>query len=59
MANEKNKKNSLDREEYGHGYDLSPDDFDVVGQNNTAKKNNDNENKDKPSNKNNPSKLNL
>lgn len=55
----KNKKNSLDREEYGHGYDLSPDDFDVIGQNDEAKRQNQNENKDKPDNKHNPSRLNL
>ncbi|SOC21046.1 hypothetical protein SAMN05880501_112103 [Ureibacillus xyleni] len=52
------KGNKLDREEYGHGYDLSPDDFDVIGQNNLAKKQNKNENKDKPDNKHNPSRLN-
>lgn len=55
----KNKKNNLDREEYGHGYDLSPDDFDVIGQNDEAKRQNQNENKDKPDNKHNPSRLNL
>ncbi|KGR74581.1 hypothetical protein CD33_15920 [Ureibacillus sinduriensis BLB-1 = JCM 15800] len=54
----KKKKNTLDREEYGHGYDLSPDDFDVIGQNNEAKKHNQNENKDKRDNKHNPSRLN-
>lgn len=59
MAKDKNKKNSLDREEYGFGYDLSPDDLEIKGQNNKAKKNNDNENKDKPTNQNNPSRLNL
>jgi len=57
MKNENKEKSSLDSEEYG--YDLSPDDLDVRVQNNVAKKNNDNENKDKPTNKNNPSKLNL
>ncbi|MFF2753167.1 hypothetical protein ACFVR1_05360 [Psychrobacillus sp. NPDC058041] len=59
MAKDKNKKNSLDREEYGFGYDLSPDDLEVKGQNNKAKKNNDNENKDKPTNQNSPSRLNI
>jgi len=54
----KKKKNTLDREEYGHGFDLSPDDFDVIGQNDEAKKQNQNENKDKPDNKHNPSRLN-
>jgi hypothetical protein len=58
MVKDKNKKNSLDREEYGFGYDLSPDDLEVKGQNNKAKKNNDNENKDKPTNQNNQSRLN-
>ena len=59
MAKDKNKKNGLDREEYGFGYDLSPDDLDVRGQNITAKKNNDNENKDKPTDKKSPSRLNI
>lgn len=54
----KKKKNTLDREEYGHGYDLSPDDFDVIGQNDEAKKQNQNENKDKRDNKHNPSRIN-
>ncbi len=31
-----NKSNSLDREEYGFGYDVSPDDLDVYVQNNNA-----------------------
>lgn len=55
----KNKKgNQLNREEYGAGYDLSPDDLDVIGQNKEAKKQNQNENKGKPQNKHNPSRLN-
>ncbi|MFJ3389643.1 hypothetical protein [Lysinibacillus sp. NPDC086135] len=53
----KNKK-SLDREEYGFGFDISVDDLGVIGQNQQAKKQNDNENKDKPRNKDNPAKLN-
>ena len=36
----KEKAKQLGREEFGHGMDLSPDDFDVVGQNDAAKKNN-------------------
>lgn len=59
MPKDKNAKKSLDREEYGYGYDLSPDDLDVRGQNKEAKTCNDNENKDKPTNKKNPSRLNL
>ncbi|AXI00862.1 hypothetical protein DV702_14795 [Sporosarcina sp. PTS2304] len=43
----KNKQNEKMREEYGFGYDLSPDDFDVIGQNDAAKKNNANSQKDK------------
>lgn len=59
MANNKKKKsNNLDREEFGYGYDISPDDLDVIGQNNSAKDKNDNENKDRPTNKTNPSRLN-
>lgn len=54
----KNKKNKLNREEYGFGYDLSPDDLDVIGQNKQAKKQNQNENKGKPQNENNPSRIN-
>lgn len=57
MANKKKNK-KVDREEYGHGFDLSPDDFDVIGQNQQAKKQNQNENKGKPDSKNNPSILN-
>ncbi|EPD50744.1 hypothetical protein HMPREF1210_02714 [Paenisporosarcina sp. HGH0030] len=33
------KKARFDREEFGHGYDLSPDDLDIIGQNNAAKTN--------------------
>ncbi|MED3660718.1 hypothetical protein [Ureibacillus terrenus] len=54
----KKKEKPLDREEYGYGYDLSPDDLDVIGQNEQAKKANQNENKGKPSSKQNPSILN-
>ncbi|MFJ7969815.1 hypothetical protein [Psychrobacillus sp. NPDC096389] len=59
MTKGKNPRKSVDREEYGFGYDVSPDDLDVRGQNNAAKKKNDNENKSKPSNKDNPSRLNI
>ncbi|TQR09247.1 hypothetical protein [Psychrobacillus soli] len=59
MTKGKNPRKSLDREEYGFGYDVSPDDLDVRGQNKEAKTNNDNENKDKPTNKDNPSRLNI
>lgn len=48
------KKNGLDREEYGYGYDISLDDLGVIGQNQQAKKQNDNENKGKPRTKENP-----
>ncbi|MEK4484407.1 hypothetical protein MHH81_02305 [Psychrobacillus sp. FSL H8-0484] len=59
MPKDKNVRKSLDREEYGFGHDLSPDDLDVIGQNQNAKKNNDNENKGKPSKKDSPSRLNI
>ena len=36
----KHKAKQLDREEFGFGMDLSPDDFDVIGQNDAAKKHN-------------------
>ncbi|WP_312126186.1 hypothetical protein [Lysinibacillus boronitolerans] len=55
---EKRNKKPLDREEYGYGFDISVDDLAVIGQNQQAKKQNDNENKDKPHNKDNPSTLN-
>ncbi|EON74322.1 hypothetical protein ACMGD3_19320 [Lysinibacillus sphaericus] len=58
MANEKRKKRQLDREEYGYGFDISVDDLGVIGQNKQAKKQHDNENKDKPHNKDNPSIIN-
>lgn len=34
--------NEKDREEYGYGYDKSVDDLKVIGQNQSAKKNNRN-----------------
>lgn len=34
----KHKAKQLGREEFGYGMDLSPDDFDVIGQNDAAKK---------------------
>ncbi|MEO4051874.1 hypothetical protein [Solibacillus sp. CAU 1738] len=58
MAKENNKKNGLDREEYGYGFDISVDDLGVIGQNNKAKKQHDHENKEKPQSKKNPSTLN-
>ncbi|MBD7944177.1 MULTISPECIES: hypothetical protein [Psychrobacillus] len=36
----KKKENTLDREEYGYGYDISPKDLGVVGQNEAAKRKN-------------------
>lgn len=55
LTKEKRNKSGLDREEFGAGYDLSPDDLDVRGQNTQAKKQNNNVNKAKQLNKNNPS----
>lgn len=53
------KKNTLDREEYGHGFDLSPDDFDVIGENDHAKKQQQqNKKNNERNNKQNPSRLN-
>lgn len=51
--NKTNKTNSLDREEYGFGYDASPDDLEVYVQNNSSqkKKNNDIKQKNKSHNK--------
>jgi len=58
LTKEKNNKKTVDREEYGYGFDISVDDLGVIGQNKQAKKQNDNENKDKPRNEDNPSILN-
>ncbi|MCG7436902.1 hypothetical protein P4645_17100 [Lysinibacillus fusiformis] len=58
LTKDKRNKKPLDREEYGYGFDISVDDLGVIGQNNEAKKQNNNENKDKPHNKDNPSTLN-
>jgi len=58
LAKDKKAKKGLDREEYGYGFDLSPDDFDVIGQNDAAKRKNQNENRDKKDNEHTPSKLN-
>ncbi|MEK9198703.1 hypothetical protein ACH0B5_05150 [Ureibacillus sp. 179-F W5.1 NHS] len=54
----KKKKNTLDREEYGHGFDLSPDDFDVIGENDHAKKQQQKQKNNERDNKQNPSRLN-
>ncbi|QBP40385.1 hypothetical protein [Paenisporosarcina antarctica] len=37
--NKNMKKAKLDREEFGFGHDVSPDDLDTVGQNEAAKNN--------------------
>lgn len=55
MTKEKRNKSGLDREEFGAGFDLSPDDLDVRGENTQAKKQNNMDNKVKQRNKNNPS----
>lgn len=48
--NKNNKSNSLDREEYGFGYDVSPDDLEVYVQNNNRQKKKNNEIKDQANN---------
>lgn len=44
MAKEKEKKikkgNTLDREEFGYGFDISPNDMGVIGKNNNVKNKN-------------------
>ena len=40
--NDKNKKNGIDREEHGYGYEKSVEDLKVIGQNNQAKNNKEN-----------------
>ena len=49
--NKNNKSNSLDREEYGFGSDVSPDDLEVYVQNNNRQKKKNNEIKDQANNK--------
>ncbi|WP_332646783.1 hypothetical protein [Lysinibacillus sp. 54212] len=56
--NKKRRGKGLGREEFGYGYDISADDLAVIGQNEQAKKQHDNENNEKPTSKNNPSILN-
>ncbi|MEK5233066.1 hypothetical protein MHB42_15185 [Lysinibacillus sp. FSL K6-0232] len=58
LTKEKHNKKTVDREEYGYGYDISVEDLAVIGQNQQAKKQQNNENKDKPHNEDNPSTLN-
>lgn len=58
LTKEKRNKKELEREEFGYGYDISPDDLGVIGQNNQAKKQNANENKEKTPNKKTPEMLN-
>ena len=43
MAREKKikKGNTLNREEFGYGFDISTDDLQVIGKNNQAKKQNE------------------
>lgn len=54
MPDKKNNKPEQMREEYGAGYDLSPDDFDVVGQNDAAKNNKNKSKKNKRTDENPP-----
>lgn len=58
LTKEKRNKKELEREEFGYGYDISPDDLGVIGKNNQAKKQNVNENKEKTPNKKTPELLN-
>ncbi|MFJ7737380.1 hypothetical protein ACIQ2D_13795 [Lysinibacillus sp. NPDC097287] len=58
MSKDNRNKKGLDREEFGFGFDISADDLGVIGKNNQAKKQNTNENKEKPQNKTNPATLN-
>ncbi|MCM3744416.1 hypothetical protein M3193_09695 [Sporosarcina luteola] len=49
MAKEKKikKGNTLDREEFGYGFDISPDDMGVIGKNDNVKNKNNKTNEDK------------
>lgn len=49
MAKEKKikKDNTLDREEFGYGFDISPDDMGVIGKNDNVKNKNNKTNEDK------------
>lgn len=48
MAKEKKikKGNTLDREEFGYGFDISPDDMGVIGKNDNVKNKNNKTNED-------------
>lgn len=58
LTKENRNKKEVDREEFGYGFDISADDLGVIGKNNQAKKQNINENKEKPQNKKTPETLN-
>ena len=58
MKEKKNKSNTLDREEYGFGYDISPDDLEVRVLSEAEKNRNDKKNKGKTSTAHNSSRLN-
>lgn len=58
LAKDKQNKRGLDREEFGYGFDISADDLAVIGKNKQAKKQNHNDNKEKPQNKTSPATLN-
>ena len=49
MAKEKKikKGNTLDREEFGYGFDISPDDMGVIGKNDNVKNKNNKTKEDK------------
>ncbi|MCM3709523.1 hypothetical protein [Sporosarcina luteola] len=49
MAKEKKikKGNTLDREEFGYGFDISPDDMGVIGKNDNVKNKNNKTDEDK------------
>ena len=49
MAKEKKikKGNTLDREEFGYGYDISPDDLGVIGKNDNVKNKNNKTSQDR------------
>lgn len=58
LTKENRNKKEVDREEFGYGFDISADDLGVIGKNNQAKKQNTNQNTEKPQNKKSPETLN-
>lgn len=55
MAKSKPGKKTMDREEYGYGFDIGVNDLDVIGQNNKAKQQRNNDKKENAKDQKHPS----